>query len=273
MQNSFVLGVFVPRFTPSLILFAFIILICTAWWGDSVIFVGDHFGADVSMVTLGDWGDAFAPLNSIFSGLAFLGVAATVYLQRKNNRQLEKSEGKREFERFFFQIFPLVRELRSELAFQETKRSSSRAFGPNRLRTGSSAIKAAYNEILNLLYEQGIEKSNSITRERLARVYNVIVNRKNEAEFSPYFRAVYTILKRIDKCDYLSDFEKIEYSRLVRSQMTGHEAALLGLNGLSENSKDLDKYVTKYRMLKYSKSGAIRNALEQAYPLETFEGR
>ncbi|MGR3814412.1 MAG: putative phage abortive infection protein [Cognatishimia activa] len=267
-----------PRSLSTFIVFAIFVFIFCLWWGDIVVEVGRAFGVTEEAVSLGDWGDAFAPLNTLFSGLAFLGVAATVILQSSTSKRTQIEVGKSEFERTFFQVFGLIRELRSELRFVQKGRpglslhGGASKFEPNSEKQGIEAIKAAYRETDKAIRDR--HSSNGwVDKAMLGKIYNISVNRRHEAEFGPYFRAIYTLLKRIDLCPYLNQAEKLDYSRLLRSQMTSHEAALLGLNGLSPNAKDLMNYLEKYRMLKYSQNGEIRDNLEAIYPKETFQGR
>lgn len=273
-------------FIPTLIFIFAIILIICMWWGGAIIWIGAHLGLSVESVSLGDWGDSFSALNTVFSGGALLGVGATVYLQLRFARRQQVENGKAEFERVYFQLFDLVRELRSELRFASTSRKSlhsvfgsppthsaatsvSAATGDEKV--GAEAIKLAYNDIS----KQFARYSSPIHTKRpsIERLYNIVVNRKFQAEFGPYFRVIYSILKRIDVSSVLNETEKLDYSRLLRSQMTSQEVVLLGLNGLQAESKDLKDYLVRYRMLKYSQPGELRKALQERYPSETFTGR
>lgn len=266
-----------PKLIPTLTLLAIITIISCLWWADSAIKVGYYFGVTEKRISLGDWGDAFAPLNTLFSGLAFLSVAATVRLQATFNKRSTLQSGKAEFERTYFQIFSLIRELRSELCYSKATPSPAILTNSTKMQRiykqyhGLDAIKTAYHDV-----DRRVEKevqNGPITAERIAKIYNVIVNRRNEAEFSPYYRAVYSLLKRIDVCPFLDETDKLDYSRLLRSQITSHEAVLIGLNGVSPHSKDLKLYLEKYRMLKYAHEGATKSELRKLYHPETFRGR
>tara|TARA_R110002049_G_scaffold309095_1_gene516830 strand:- start:220 stop:1044 length:825 start_codon:yes stop_codon:yes gene_type:complete len=266
-------------------IFAMILIICM-WWGSSIVWLGAHIGLSVNNVSLGDWGDSFSALNTAFSGGALLGLGATVYLQLRFARRQQVDNGKAEFERVYFQLFDLVRELKSELRFASTPRKSlSSAFTSSSIhphlagvrvatgdeKVGAEAIKLAYDDVSKQLSRySSVSHAKSPSIERL---YNIVVNRKFQAEFGPYFRVIYSILKRIDVSTVLNETEKLDYSRLLRSQMTSQEVVLLGLNGLQAESKDLKDYLIKYRMLKYSQSGELRKVLHERYPSETFNGR
>ncbi|OYU18668.1 MAG: hypothetical protein CFE34_09445 [Rhodobacteraceae bacterium PARR1] len=266
-------------FIPTIVFLASIVIILCFWWADQALHLGAWMGLEVDKVTIGDWGDSFSALNTAFSGLALLGLGATVYQQLKFSERQRIEVGKAEFERLFFQMFSLIRELRGELRF--SNRSTVRDFptipfsavdsSESKEKLGVDAIKSAYYSITRAIDAPELQKKKRPLE--VERVYNAVVNRRFEAEFSPYFRAIYSLLRSIDTSRHLTQEDRLYYSRLLRSQMTSHEVILLGLNGLSKNSKDLEKYIVKYRMLKYSADGVVKLKLRQRYPQETFSGR
>lgn len=260
---------------------ALIIVIICAWWGSSILTLGAWLGLRVEGSGIGDWGDSFSGLNAGFSGLAVLGVGATLYLQMQLSKGQAIANGKAEFERIFFQLFQLIRQLRDELTFDPALSKTStlgqslvsqKAVSPDHKR-GVAAIKLAYHEIDKRMSRINFDATAETNKKAVAKIYNVVVNRRHEPEFSPYFRVIYSLLRRIDTSRYLTEEERLDYSRLLRSQMTSQEVALLGLNALSPQSRDLKEYIIKYRMLKYAQAGSIRDRLRQIYPSSTFEGR
>lgn len=263
------------NFTPTLIFgFAIVFVICGAW-GAHILDLGRYIGLDLNGTSIGDWGDSFSALNTFFSGAAFVGIAATIFLQVNASKRSIVDSGKEEFERVFFQMFSLIRQLRKDIEFERPKKSRdapSSTVGAEAVaifhsprEIGAAALKAAYHDVRSLVVRPDAPD--------LLRAYNIVVNRRSESEFSPYFRVVYSLLNRIDKNKFISSEDKLEYSRLLRSQMTSYEACILGMNGLTAESKDLRHYIIKFRMLKYSKEGEIRDALGREYPEEAFLGR
>lgn len=271
------------KFAATLILgFVLVLIICGAW-GDYILDIGAGIGLSMEETSIGDWGDSFSALNTAFSGFAFVGIAGTIFLQVRATKERTNERGREEFERVFFQIFGLIRELRKEIEFEPAPAKVS-GVSPRPIvgtgavgvslaaksatpitKYGNDAIKAAYNEV-----KRAFSRS---SRPDLQRSYKVIVNRKSEAAFSPYFRAVYSLLRKIHGSTFLTMPEKLEYSRLLRSQMTSYEAAILGINGLTKESKDLRDYIIFFRMPKYCKAGEIREALKEHYPIDAFRGR
>lgn len=268
------------HFGKTTILICLFVLIACLWWGDQISSFAVSRGFDNGGISLGDWGDSFSALNTLFSGLAFVGLGATVFLQIHTVRHQQQESSRAEFERIYFQIFSLIRDLRKELVYNPASISANTVVGtygtklpsPRIVKkTGSEALKVAYNDI-----ETYISKSTfglNFSKNQLIRLYDHNVAKNHEGEFSPYFRAVYSLLRRVDRAKFLDEDEKLEYSRLLRSQMTGFEAAILGINGLTDYSKDLSDYIIRFRMLKYCPKGKIRTLLEKCYPPETFLGR
>lgn len=269
-----------------------VLLIICIGWGFEYARISGVLGLGLDGLSIGDWGDSFSALNAVFSGAALIGLGATIYLQLQFAQRQIADNGKAEFERVFFQLLKLIRELRSDLVFTERssglrseysreidriypKVSGSYGVGPDtkpKISTGTDAIYSAFRVVTNKI-DKRLVAGDQISEKQLAQIYNVTVNRYHEAEFGPYFRSIYSLLKRIDSSRYLSETEKLDYSRLLRSQMTSHEAILLGLNSIAPHSKDLKHYVESYRMLKYSASGRIREELSRHFGSEVFKGR
>lgn len=259
----------------------FVVIICFAW-GDWAFGIGRAFGVTEEKYSLGDWGDSFGALNAAFSGLAFVGLGTTIYLQRVAMRKAEQERGKAEFESQFFQIFGLIRELRRDIEYlpvkQRTMAAKSISVGaigsrpsPSARRIvvkGQKGINKAYSDVRKIF-----RMRSSTSAKELVRIYGIVVNRHNESDFGPYFRSIYTALKRIDQCVYLSEDEKLNYSRLLRSQMDSWEVGMLGINALTEQSKDLRTYVETYRMLKYCRDDEISAVLKVCFCSSTFVGR
>ena len=279
-----------PRLIPTAV-FAFsvtmILIIC---WGYNFLAIAERLGVETDGLGFGDWGDSFGAFNAVFSAATLVGVLVTVKLQMELMRDQRASIGKEEFERIYFQIFSLIQTLKSKLRFEgrpELPKNSlpfSRVaanikvmYGPpeETITTyhGDDAIKYAYTAIVQAF--RSMRKDNdeySWNDKIIFNILNRTMSERRHIEFSPYFRAIYTLLKRTDRCRFLNQEDKDDYSRLLRSQMSGHEAALLGLNGLLPASKDLKYYIVKYRMLKYCTPGPVGTYLKTKYPPEAFAG-
>jgi len=94
-----------------------------------------------------------------------------------------------------------------------------------------------------------------------------------ENPLGPFFRIVYSILRRISEDPLLSAAEKARYGNLVRSHLSTAEVGLIGLNALTKEANDFQKYVTEFRLLKYLPDNAIKSELKRFYPEATFAAR
>lgn len=88
---------------------------------DLCLFFNSSIGAK------GQLGDSYGIINSIFSGMAFIGVILTLYFQQKEliNQQdqidnQKKTENQRQFESIFFKLFEIHNNLINSLNFNES---------------------------------------------------------------------------------------------------------------------------------------------------------
>ena len=233
-----------------------------------------RWGFNVQMETLGQWGDTFGALNAAFSAAAVVGVLVTLRMQSREiadqrkqiddqNERLERSE----FEATFFQLLQLSRELRDKATFAVT----------GDLRTsiqGRASFEAADNLLQKvLLPDYAYPDMVKDFQKRIAEAYRDDVHRYAEHSFGPYFRILYTILRRISESGILRDDDKARFGNLVRSQLSSAELSLIAANALTEASNDLSDYVIEFRLLKYLPEGEYKNILRTIYPKEAFEAR
>ena len=224
----------------------------------------------ISIEKLGQWGDSFGALNVLFAALACIAVVATFWTQQEglNNQQKQiddsrKEQNKQRFENSFFQLLELLRDLRKEVKFSRTGSTS---------QTGPDALKLFYRHFIQDITASTIYDE-QLSEEDIATRYEQITGMDTENELGPYFRIIYTILRRTSEDKNLSDDDKIKYGNLVRSQLSTSEIALIGLNGLTKQSNDFRKYIIQFRLLKYLVDGPVRRQLEGIYPNETFDSR
>lgn len=228
-------------------------------------------GIDYDQAELGQWGDTFGALNALF---ATLGFGAALYTLRIQQQQIAKDR----FDTSFFELLKLFIDARENVKFNHSlayikameEKSERRSFivraHLSQNYEGLDAFQHAWVELVFWC------KSAKVPEAKLVGCYEKYIHGKSEATLGPYFRLLYTILIRIERDNYLSDTDKNIYGNLVRSQLSRYEIGIVGVNGLSEISKDFDKLVTRYRLLKYSTEGR-RLLLEKHYPKEAFVGR
>ena len=73
----------------------------------------------------------------------------------------------------------------------------------------------------------------------------------SHGDFTPiYYRTLYRIFDMIEVTD-ITDKEKVEYAKIVRSQLTDSELVLLRYNAMTAYGRNMRKYVVKYNLLKH----------------------
>jgi hypothetical protein len=249
-------------------LVAIVIILIWGAWGT----IGIHQASILlggGLDKAGQWGDAFGAINALFGGLAFSGVLATLLLQQRElarqQDQIRKAEREQHLERFdstFFQLLTLLRDLRAEV----------RTIHKN---TGVELIGAP---ALRHLYENNLESLTVVldreqTKETIAASYASSTRMHAENPLGPFFRIVYSILRRISEDPRLDVGERARYGNLVRSHLSSAEVGLIGLNGLTEESNDFSDFITQFRILKYLPHNLLRSELQRFYPAETFAAR
>ncbi|MBB5041885.1 putative phage abortive infection protein [Shinella fusca] len=241
-----------------------------------------RWGFEVDMAVLGQWGDSFGALNAAFSAAAVIGVIATLRLQsteiatqqreieRQNERLVRADRNGRlqQFEATFFQLFALFRELRDKVKFGVNDDGDP--------LYGREAFEVAFNEMKSFLAKHALYSNEPEPEmgEVIERFYRDDIHRRSEGSLGPYFRVLYTVLRRVSENDDLSDDEKARYGNLVRSQMSSAEISLTAANALTKDSGNFRVFVEEFRLLKYLPKGTLyRIWLEGIYPAKTFEAR
>ncbi|MER8445934.1 putative phage abortive infection protein [Mesorhizobium sp. M1066] len=222
---------------------------------------------------MGQWGDSFGGLSALMSTLAFAAVFFTLRLQQRQIREAQRDQHIQRFESTYFEVLRLFREARDAVQYKYgDDYIKDRKMKPmfNVLASGSEAIRRANFEILWQLENVTQEKIDS---SLVSMIYEKAVIDRYESTTGPYFRLLYTMLFRIKEDKLLTLSEKRRYANLFRSQLSSHEVALAGFNGLNPVSKDLSDLITEYRLLKYLPEDFGRSYLGKCYPKQAFEDR
>lgn len=228
-----------------------------------------------SLAVLGQVGDSYGALNAAVGGLAFLGVLVTILLQLFSAHDQNVQKHEEQFESRFFQLLELGRSLRSEVQFTHggAFQKAHPAASAHDKRTGFAAFQAMHEELAWHLKDWKAHGDPQVDRRALGTTYRSIVHDHSETTISPYFRILYTILRRIDEDDLLSKPKKHAYSNLVRSQITSAELSVASLNGLVAESANFSSYLEKARMFKYMPQSAVKSAIRRHYWFAAFLGR
>lgn len=245
-------------------------------------FAGNHVN-DISKA--GAWGDTFGAFNGFVSLAGALFIIRTLILQQESLKEQQKSletqikeNHKQRFESTFFELLKLLREVRNELSFRHSAEYIKLAPTENRKillsqrKIGVDALTYFLTELMsNVKAEVG--SLNAASREDFSRIYDSTMKHSTEKTFSPYFRLIYTILKKVSSDNILNNDEKNAYARLLRSQLTNVELVAIAYNALSPRSADLEALVTECRLFKYMPASPGRSRIERLFDALAFQPR
>ncbi|MGO4641700.1 putative phage abortive infection protein [Mesorhizobium sp. 2RAF45] len=250
------------------IIAAITVVLVVAWglWAAQFWALPMLFDAVPDLPSRGQWGDSFGALNALFSAFAFSAVLITLWIQQRQINDAQRDQHRQRFDETFFKLLALLRDVRSELRYTPS------SYEKPITMEGAQALQGAASDArYYLLAKKPVDRDFSAIE--IGNIYSSNVHKRSEAGLGPYFRLIYTLLKRIDSETVLSADEKVAYSNLLRGQLGSPEIELLALNGLTRESKDLATYLGRFRMLKYMTAGPIRSHVERCYPPEAFAPR
>ena len=98
----------------------------------------------------------------------------------------------------------------------------------------------------------------------------------HQSDLGHYFRNLFYIIRYIENCK-IREGEKVEFIKILRSQLSNYEILLLAYNGLHHNGKEFYIYIEKYELLKslnnetrlpdtYTKRIIDNKLLKEQYP-------
>ena len=178
-----------------------VILVILSWAGSG--------GLLYSRQDRGTFGDMFGAVNALFSGLAFVGIIYTVWLQRKElqlqRREMEETreelKGQKEqlaaqnetlrkqnFENTFFQLLRLHNDILNAI---------DRTFG-NDTRHGRDCFTRFCRDFFAYLKQYRQEHSQDSEPEQIRHAY-LEFGKKYQSEVGHYFRTLYNIVKFVNR--------------------------------------------------------------------------
>ena len=198
----------------------------------------------------GDFGEMFGAVNSLFAGLAFALLIATLHSQREElDLQRQELTEQREifmrqqFEDTFFQLVALHDKVTDNLELHP---------GTSDYRRG----RACFPELLQRLrdaYERS-DAPEADDEQRLITAYAAFY-RDVEYMLGPYFRVMYNVLRYVDESRMA---DKKIYANLVRAQFSSHELALLFYSAAFHlQGTGMRRYLGRYNILKHLPSDKL----------------
>jgi hypothetical protein len=215
----------------------------------------------------GLFGDMFGAINAFFTGLAFFGVAITIYLQMKENERSKQAFQLSQFESTFFNLVSILHQVIA------SSKKLKKVDGETISIEGSHYFHYAFSQFIEQYSKDVLLKKNDLfgrylgeeiakgTDHDLAlKNYQPDLNKikpwlieayetfyeSHEENLGHYYRFVYNIIKHIK--DMFPNDRSIQdkYIGLLQAQMSNDELGLLFYNclskhGLNSNGKSLFK--------------------------------
>ncbi|MGL0870746.1 putative phage abortive infection protein [Vibrio vulnificus] len=195
--------------------------------------------------SFGEWGDFFGGvLNPILTFLTFMGLLLTIVLQNRELRETRaeakrtadalvrqnKVTDKQSFEQTLFNMLSLHQQILGAIDIYN-KESKQTTLGRDCINVFFERYKkVAENVGVGRGYQYIDETSET---SRLDRAWRSFWG-AHKSELGHYFRFLYNIIRFIDD----ANVEKTTYIRIVRSQLSDQELALLFYNCLSEHGRE-----------------------------------
>lgn len=233
---------------PSITVAIFAGLACIVLWLANLWILSSFSSQD-----RGTAGDMFGAVNSIFTGMAFVGVVYATLLQRhevdiareeisrtkeildKQQDQLElqnKETRRQSFENTFFQLLRLLTDLTESIDLRH--QGSVTKKGKDTFVVFTRRIKKYFIDGRDAQHPP---------IENYERFYE-----SHNRELGHYFRTFYNIIKYVDNSEI--DNKKF-YTNIVRAQLSDSEVAIMFYNGLSKHgTTKLKPLIEKYSLLK-----------------------
>lgn len=223
-------------------------------------------------------GDSFGYWNSIFSGLALLGVVLSIILQSKELRaqrealfaqraEMEKTstalngqlaqQRKDNFEATFFRLLEIFNQVilsvkvpvfaqhntqgNSEMTGAEVFEFTCQLLGRVEASNSGDRFEVTEHFILG-----GIDGQSTFSNAE----FFELLYEKFADDFGQYYRLLFNLLELINEADFLEDQHR--YAKILRAGLNTHQVILLALNCASNSGQEqMFGLVVKYRLLKY----------------------
>lgn len=199
----------------------------------------------------GVWGDFFGGvLNPFLTFLTFMGLLLTIVLQSKELKETRKEvqrssdalelqnqvTRKQSFEQTLFQMLSLHNEIVGSIDLYNSKK--------NITTKGRDCFTVFLTRFIDT-YLSTKGDDNEFMLEEIRSSWNSFWE-YHAMELAHYYRYLYNIIRFIDE----SEVEKVNYIRIVRSQLSDQELLLLFYNCLSEHgSENFKPLVERYSLL------------------------
>lgn len=230
-----------------------LVFIVTAWlvWAymalhgkPDIVILNDLNTGKPDLTARGQFGDTFGALNALFTGLALLGVAYSIHLQKEDSRDRDLSDRRRSFEEHYFRVTESFRRFVSEI--KVTPNSAM----PSSSLTGPKALDYMYSEIHKVWAYDCVVGRAQDSLESFYSYYSKLFDAdlEDNGTLAAYYRIIYQIFKCIHNSP-VSD--KTLYSSLIRAELSSGELALLALNARSADGELFVPFYSEFAILEH----------------------
>ncbi|WP_414162030.1 putative phage abortive infection protein [Serratia sp. BNK-10] len=221
---------------------------------------------------IGQFGDSWGVLTSIFSAFAFAAVIHNNFDQKKTiestrefankqmdfmNTQTNHLDNQTAFlknQNEFLRVQKIESSLFQLLSLLQSIISDIDVVGQNS-RSGRDCFKFFYNEFRTEYRKSILNGRNKIVlsekeiiffKDNISLVYSRFYVQKQQ-DLGHYFRFLFNIFKFIDDAE-LSDLEKKKYSNIVRAQLSNYELGLLFYNCIYKEGRKFEIYAKRFEL-------------------------
>jgi len=205
---------------------------------------------EVTMADLGQAGDMFGGLNTLFAGLAFSFVAIAAWFQRRTLlaqyvqiKAAREQQRLAEFEPLFFQLISLFRDLRSQAVDVKYPNSGTHD------GTLSGLGVTGYVRSIAVQVLGGDLTTVADMAKAIDKAYSDFYQ-QNEQILGPMFRTLYHVFRLVSQSG-LDEKHQVRYANIARGLLGGDFLLLLMLNCLSRHGRGFKPYVELFGLLKH----------------------
>lgn len=152
---------------------------------------------------------------------------------RKVYEQQTKTNRIQQFESHFYALLNVYLKIKDSL---------------NQLDKDNDYFKSLHTQI-HLVYDDTTEII--VHHNNLISIYINIFN-KERGHLSHYFKCFYRLIKIVDLNLFLEDDEKVQYSKILRSQLTDYEQLIMQYNSYSRYGAKARPLILKYNLFKHA---------------------